>query len=132
MTQKITSAYTSIVSIKQSGVRNHLFQVKLSSCPRLVARHTTSRFNLNSLGSPKLANHQGMTGLNKVCACARLWSEKRILSRLHVRFSILLLLGVVSLPLFFYRTISKNFVHPQILSKKQSVFPSRTSFIERH
>ena len=38
----IASTYTSIVSTKQSCVRNRLFQVKLTSCPRLVARHTDS------------------------------------------------------------------------------------------
>ena len=35
---------------------------------------------------------------------------QRIFSHLHVRFSILLLLGVVYLPFFFYRTTSKKFV----------------------
>ena len=34
------------MSTKQSRVRNRLFQVKLSSCPRLVVHHTTSRLNL--------------------------------------------------------------------------------------
>ena len=37
---------------------------------------------------------------------------ERIFSRLHVRFSILPLLDVVSSPLFFYRTTSKKFGHP--------------------
>ena len=40
------------------------------------------------------------TELNNVFACARLWRGKRILSRLHVLTSILLLLGVVSLVAF--------------------------------
>ena len=39
----------------------------------------------------------GKAELNNVCACARLRRGKRILSRLHVWFSVLLLLDVVSL-----------------------------------
>ena len=50
----ITSTQTSVASIKQSRVRNRLFQVKLSSCPRLVARHTTSRLNLKQSPKQKL------------------------------------------------------------------------------
>ena len=43
------SGLTSLqIDTKQSRVRNRLFQVKLSSWPRLVARRTTSRLNLNS------------------------------------------------------------------------------------
>ena len=44
----VTGTYTSVVSIKESRVRNRLFQVKLSSCPRLVVRHTTSRLHLKA------------------------------------------------------------------------------------
>ena len=50
------------------------------------------------------------TDLKSVCTW--LWRGKRIRSRLHVRFYILLYVSVVSLPLFFHRTTSKNFVHP--------------------
>ena len=45
----ITSIYKSVVSTKQSRVRNRLFQVKLSSFPRLIARHTTSCLNLKTV-----------------------------------------------------------------------------------
>ena len=74
-----------------------------------------------------MANYQGMTEFNNVCACVRLWRRKRILSRLHVRFSILLLLGVVYLPLFYYRTISKNFVHPLNIFKKNFLLKNTES-----
>ena len=50
----ITSTQTSVASIKQSRVRNRLFQVKLLSCPKLVARHTTSRSNLQQSPKQKL------------------------------------------------------------------------------
>ena len=57
------------------------------------------------------------TDLKSVCACAKLWRGKRIGSRLHVRFSILLYVSVVSLPLFFHRTTSKTFYTPKYFQK---------------
>ena len=48
----------------------------------------------------KIINCLGATKLSNVGACAGLWRGKRILSRLHVRFPMLLLLGVVFLAAF--------------------------------
>ena len=54
------------------------------------------------------------TKLNNVGACAGLWSGKRILSRLHVRFSMLLLLGVVFLVAFLLqKNLQKLFTPPE-------------------
>ena len=69
------------------------------------------------------------TDLTTVCACAKLWRGKRIWSRLHVRFSILLYVSVVSLPLFFHRTTSKTLYTPKYFQK--FIFSSKTLEIEK-
>ena len=69
------------------------------------------------------------TDLTSVCACAKLWRGKRIWSRLHVRFSILLYVSVVSLPLFFHRTTSKTLYTPKYFQK--FIFSLKTLEIEK-
>ena len=88
-----------------------------STCFSILSHQPMDRFTSYSSKEEKTPRSKGIllclqTELNNVLACARLWRGKRILSRLHVLFSILLLLSVVSFPLSFYRTASKYFVHP--------------------